>query len=253
MAIRFQNKVVIITGGNSGIGKACAMMFADEGAQVVIAARNAGRANETVAVIREQGGKAEFMSCDVRDHEQCQQVVEETVKQHGQLDILVNNAGIIHRNRDVSQTTLDEWHDTFDVNVNGTFYFSKYVLPHLIQSRGNIVNLASYIGLVGFLGAAAYCASKGAMVQLTRAMALDHAAQGVRVNCVCPGSVDTPMIHAAWDTYGEGAQERWEAKHPLGRIATPEEVAAAVLYLASSEAGFITGVALPIDGGIMAG
>ncbi len=251
--MRLHEQVAIITGGNSGIGQAVALRFAAEGARVVIAARDPERASAVVEAIRAQGGEAVFVPCDVGSAEQCQHVVEQAVARWGKLDILVNNAGIILRNHTVLETTLEQWESMFDVNSKGVFLMSKYALPHLIASHGNIVNVSSYAGLVGFKGAAAYCASKGAVVQLTRAMAVDHAADGVRVNCVCPGSVHTPMIEAAWANYGEGAQQVWESKHPLGRIATPEEVASAILYLASSEASFITGVALAVDGGITAG
>ncbi|MFQ5944597.1 MAG: SDR family NAD(P)-dependent oxidoreductase, partial [Anaerolineales bacterium] len=169
-------------------------------------------------------------------------------------DVLINNSGVIYRGRDVMHTTLEEWDKTFAVNIRGAFLMSKYALPELVRvGSGCIVNVASYFGLVGGIGLAAYCASKGAMVQLTRAMALDHADEGVRVNCVCPGSVQTPMINQAWTDYGDGAPEVWAAKHPLGRIAQPEEVAQAILYLASSASSFVTGAALPIDGGITAG
>jgi len=138
--------------------------------------------------------------------------------------------------------------------VKGAFLMSRAALPALRASRGAIVNVASYVGLVGFAGAAAYAASKAALVNLTRSMALDHAREGVRVNAVCPGSVDTEMIHAAWAAFPDpaAAASAWAAKHPIGRIATADEVAAAILFLASRDAGFITGVALPVDGGITA-
>ena len=144
---------------------------------------------------------------------------------------------------------------TFDVNVKGTFLICKYAMPALRETKGCIVNVSSYVGLVGFAGASAYAASKAAILNLTRSMALDHAKEGIRVNAVCPGSVDTEMIHAAWQQFGdvEQAQKLWSEKHPLGRIATPEEVGRAILFLASEEASFITGVALPVDGGITAG
>jgi NAD(P)-dependent dehydrogenase (short-subunit alcohol dehydrogenase family) len=251
--MRLEKKIALITGGNSGIGRACAETFAHEDATVVIAARNAETAHETVSAIEASGGTALFVACDVSQHEQCQQAVATTIGTYGQLDVLVNNAGIIYRDRNVINTPIEEWQQTLDVNLNGTFYMCKYALPHLITSKGNIINVASYVGLVGFQGIAAYCASKGAVVQLTRAMALDHAADGVRVNCVCPGSVDTPMIRAAWEAFGAGAEERWTAKHPLGRIATAQNVADAILYFASAESSFVTGVALPVDGGITAG
>jgi len=251
--MRLEGKVALITGGNAGIGQATALRFAAEGAQVMIAARDAERAQAVVHEIEAGGGVARFVACDVRDPAQCEGAVSATLDACGRLDILVNNAGIILRNRSVLETTLDEWDDIFAVNSKGAFLMSKAALPHLLETKGNIVNVASYAGLVGFVGAVAYCASKGALIQLTRAMALDHARQGVRINCVCPGSVHTPMIEAAWERYGAGAQEAWAEKHPLGRVATPAEVAAAILFLASADADFVTGVALPVDGGITAG
>ena len=251
--MRLKQKVTIITGANSGIGHATALRFASEGAVVVIAARNQPRGQAVVSEIESTGGNALFVPLDVRLPEQCERVIAQTISQFGRLDVVVNNAGIILRNRNVLHTTYDEWDDTFDINVKGTFNMSKVALPHLITSRGNIVNMSSYLGLVGATGLAAYCASKGAIIQLTRAMALDHAADGIRVNCVCPGSVHTPMIEAAWEQYGEGAEQLWKNKHPVGRVARADEVADAILYLASSESSFVTGVALPVDGGITAG
>jgi NAD(P)-dependent dehydrogenase (short-subunit alcohol dehydrogenase family) len=170
------------------------------------------------------------------------------------LDILVNCAGIIYRNRTVEQTTEDEWNATFNVNVKGTFLMCKYAMPALRERKGCIVNLSSYVGLVGFRGASAYAASKAAIINLTRSMALDHAREGVRVNAVCPGSVDTEMIHAAWEKFGDVEQARrlWSEKHPVGRIAQPEEVARTILFLASDDASFITGTALAVDGGLTA-
>ncbi len=247
------SRVVLISGGNSGIGRATALRFAQAGARVAIAARNADTAAGTLKAVDAAGSEGVFIECDVRDPVQCERAVASTVAQFGGLNVLVNNAGTIVREATVADLSVDAWHAQFDVNVNGAFYLSKYALPHLIASKGNIVNVASYAGLVGFPQAPGYCASKGALIQLTRAMALDHARDGVRVNCVCPGSVQTPMIEAAWQTFGEGAEARWADKHPLGRVAQPEEVAAAIYYLASAQASFITGVALPVDGGITAG
>jgi len=250
---RLQDKVAIISGGNRGIGEAISLRFAEEGATVVILARNETTAIEVLSQIKEHGSDGIFIACDVTDVTQCETAIQQIITKYGKIDILVNNAGIIYRNRSVVDTSPDEWKHTFDVNVNGTFYLSKFAIPHLKQTKGIIVNMASYVGLVGFKGLAAYCASKGAIVQLTRAMALDHAESGIRVNCVCPGSVHTEMITSAWEQYGEGAEEVWSSKHPLGRIAQPTEVADAVLYLASTESSFLTGVALPVDGGITAG
>jgi NAD(P)-dependent dehydrogenase (short-subunit alcohol dehydrogenase family) len=198
---------------------------------------------------------AGFIQGDVTKAEDCQRAVDETVRSFGRLDILVNCAGIIYRNRTVEQTLEDEWDATFDVNVKGTFLMCKYAMPALRERNGCIVNMSSYVGLVGFRGAAAYAASKAAIINLTRSMALDHAREGVRVNAVCPGSVDTEMIHAAWEKFGDVDEARrlWAEKHPMGRIAQPDEVAQAILFLASDEASFITGTALAVDGGILAG
>jgi NAD(P)-dependent dehydrogenase (short-subunit alcohol dehydrogenase family) len=251
--MQLQDKVAIITGGNSGIGRSTARLFADEGAKVVIAARHADRGHAVAQEIEAGGGIAHFIQCDVRREDEVQRLVRAAVETYDGLDVLVNNAGVIFRGRDVVSTTLDEWEETFAVNVRGAFLMGKYALPEMIhRGGGSIVNVASYFGLVGGPGVAAYCASKGAVVQLTRAMALDHAAAGVRVNCVCPGSVHTPMMEEAWDQFGEGAPEVWAAKHPLGRVARPEEVAQTILFLASSASSFITGTAVPVDGGITA-
>jgi NAD(P)-dependent dehydrogenase (short-subunit alcohol dehydrogenase family) len=252
--MQLPGKVAVITGGNTGIGQATAELFASEGAKVVIAARNAERGQAAVQAIDASagGGAARFVPCDVRQAEDCQRVVATALEVFGRLDVLVNNAGIIARGRDVAGTELEDWDAVFAVNVRGAFLMSKYALPEMIRTGGNVVNVASYYGLVGGPGLAAYCASKGALVQLTRVMALDHAGDGVRVNCVCPGTVHTPMMDRAWAEYGEGAQEIWAAKHPIGRVAQPEEVAQAILYLASPAASFVTGAALVIDGGITA-
>lgn len=248
--MRFVGKVALVTGGNRGIGLAVAQLFAAEGALVALAARNQQQ-GETVA----HRLQAVFVPTDVRFPAECERAIAETLKAYGRLDILVNGAGVIYRNRTLEQTTEEEWDITLDTNVKGAFLMIKYALPALRQSQGTIVNVASYTGLVGFRGAAAYAASKAALVNLTRTAALDHAHEKIRANCVCPGSVSTDMIYEAWRLYGnvEEAQRLWAAKHPLGRIATPEEVARAILFLASDEASFITGAALAVDGGITAG
>lgn len=248
--MRFENKVILITGGTRGIGLASARLFADEGAQVVIVGRDVDRGTDAARRVL-----AGFEPGDVSRADDCQRILARTLEHHSHLDVLVNCAGIIFRNRTVEQTTEEEWDQTFAVNVKGAFLMSKYALPALRESGGAIVNVSSYVGLVGFAGASAYAASKAALINLTRSMALDHAREGIRVNAVCPGSVDTDMIHAAWEQFGnvEEAQRLWAAKHPLGRIASPEEVAHAVAFLASEEASFITGTALPVDGGITAG
>lgn len=248
--MRFENRVALITGGNRGIGLATAQALAGEGARVVLFARDAAAGQTAASGIRD----AYFLAGDVTRSADCQRAVAETVRLHGKLDLLVNCAGVIYRNRTVEQTGEEEWDHTFDVNVKGVFLMCKYALPELRQTKGCIVNVSSYVGLVGFAGASAYAASKAAILNLTRSMALDHAAEGIRVNAVCPGSVETDMIYAAWQQFGdvERARRLWAEKHPLGRIAQPQEVARAILFLASDEAGFITGAALPVDGGLTA-
>lgn len=250
--MKLRDKVAIITGGNRGIGLATAKLFIENGARVAITGRdeNAGRA------ALESLHDAIFIQGDVTQNADCERIVNETVRAFGRLDILFNNAGIILRNRNVEATTEEEWDATFDTNVKSIFLMSRAALPHLRKTgESAIINTSSYVGLVGFPGLAAYAASKGAVVNLTRAMALDHALENIRVNCICPGSVETDMIHAAWKLYGNTAEAArvWAAKHPLNRIAAPDEIARLVLFLASAESSFITGAAIPIDGGITAG
>jgi NAD(P)-dependent dehydrogenase (short-subunit alcohol dehydrogenase family) len=240
--MKLENKVALITGGTRGIGLVTAKLFAQEGARVALAGRNETDGKDAASQIP----GAIFVRCDVRQAADCELAVERTVNALGRLDILFNNAGVIYRNRPVEATSEAEWDETMETNVKGTFLMSKYALPQLRASGGGaIVNTASYVALVGCAGLAAYCASKAAIANLTRAMALDHARENIRVNCICPGSVDTEMIHSAWRAYGDWdeAASLWAAKHPMGRIATPEEIARVVLFLASDDASFITGAA----------
>ena len=230
--------------------------FAAEGASIVIGARDESRSASVVAEIGAAGGRAVAVRCDVTSQADCESAVAAAVERFGGLDVLFNNAGVIFREKTVPETSLWEWDATFDVNTRGTFLMSKAALEVMIPRGGGvIVNNASYFGLVGGRGTAAYSAAKGAVVLLTKAMALDHAEDGVRVNCVCAGSVDTPMLHGEMEEMGgeDAVRHLFEQKHPLGRIASPTEIAHAVLYLASDDAAFVTGAALPIDGGLTAG
>ena len=249
--MRLQNKVALITGGTSGIGEATAILFAKEGASVVVTGRDEKRGHTVTARILEKGGKAIFIRSDVRKSEQCCRAVEATLAAFAKLDILFNNAGVFY-----PHTTLDcseeEWDLQIDINLKGTFLMSKFALPSMIaQGKGVIINNSSGWGIAGGDAAVAYCASKGGIVLLTKAMAIDHGRQGIRVNCICPGDVDTPMLledarmrGLKWADYLLGCADR-----PLGRIGTVDEIAKAVLFLASDDSSFMTGTALVADGG----
>jgi NAD(P)-dependent dehydrogenase (short-subunit alcohol dehydrogenase family) len=253
--MRLAGKVALITGGTSGIGRATAVLFAREGAAVTITGRDEERGREVVAGIEQEGGRALFVRADVRLAEDCRSAVEQTVAAFGRLDVLFNNAGVFVAN-DALGCSEEEWDAQVDTSLKGTFLMSKFALPHMIaQGGGSIVNNSSGWGLVGGDRAVAYCAAKGGMVLMTKAMALDHGRQGIRVNAVCPGDTETPMERAdaeqrgmTWDAYVASASDR-----PLGRMGDADEVAQVVLFLASDESSFVTGAALPVDGGGVAG
>jgi NAD(P)-dependent dehydrogenase (short-subunit alcohol dehydrogenase family) len=245
-------KVAIITGGTSGIGLSVAQRFSKEGAKVIIVGRSAARGEQALKTLSESGASAIFLQADVCSPADCDSVVEETLRLHSRLDILFNNAGLIYVDRTVLTTSEAEWDATMNVNVKGTFLMSKAVIPSMILGGGgSIINDASVFGLVAGSGVAAYCAAKGAIIMLTKAMAIDHAQQRIRVNCVCPGSVDTPLLKEEMEALGgvELQKPKFAARHPLNRVAEPDEIANAVLFLASNESSFITGVAMPVDGG----
>ncbi len=249
-----KKKVALITGGASGIGRATAMLFAREGAAVVIADINAQGGEEVVQEIKSTGRKALFVACDVTQAEDCQRAVEAAVTTFGGLDILFNNAGIIRR-ADVLHTTETEWDRVMEVNVKSIFLMSKYAIPQMEKRGGGaIINTSSGWGLKGGGNAVSYCASKGAVTNMTRAMAIDHGRQGIRVNSVCPGDTDTPMLRNEARQLGQPEQEFMAeaAARPLGRYGTPEEIAETVLFLASDAASYITGAALVVDGGGLA-
>jgi len=245
----------LITGGASGIGQATALLFASEGAAVSIVDLDADGGQAVAQTIVDDGGRAIFVQCDVTQAADCQRAVQRTVEELGGLDILFNNAGIIRR-ATVLETTQAEWDRVMAVNVKSIFLLSKYVIPVMEEAGGGvIINTASGWGLVGGPRAAAYCASKGAVVLLTKSMALDHGEQNIRVNCICPGDTDTPLLRDEARQLGE-PEDRFlaEAAHrPLRRIGRPEDIAQAALYLASDASSFVTGTALVVDGGGLAG
>lgn len=248
-------KVALITGGASGIGRATALLFAREGAAVVVADVNESEGKAVVQTIIDEGGRAIFTRCDVTRAEDCQLAVRQTVEQLGKLDILFNNAGIIRR-ASVVETSEEEWDLVMATNVKSVFLLSKYAIPIMTEAGGGvIINNASGWGLVGGRDAASYCTSKGAVVLLTKAIALDHGAQNIRVNCVCPGDTDTPMLRNEAQQLGKPEEQflAESAQRPLQRIGRPEEIAQAVLFLASDASSFVTGTALVVDGGGLAG
>ncbi|HMB78237.1 MAG TPA: glucose 1-dehydrogenase [Kiloniellaceae bacterium] len=244
----FDGKTVLVTGGTRGIGRATAAAFLAAGARVAVN----GRAQDSVArAIDALGGGDRLAAApgDVGTLAGCEAAVSAALEAFGGLDVLVNSAGIYDR-RPIAETDEAFWDAMMDINVKGTYFCIRAALPALRDSGGCIVHLASIAGLEGYGGSTAYCTSKGAVVNLTRSMALELAPT-VRVNCVCPGVVDTDMARDVLAVDGDLSDEaEW---HPMKRVATAEEVAAAILYLASPEAGFVTGVALPVDGGVTAG
>jgi NAD(P)-dependent dehydrogenase (short-subunit alcohol dehydrogenase family) len=255
MSGKLYGKTALITGGAGGIGRATALLFASEGAAVAIVDLNQEAGQKVAREISTAGGRAIFERADVTCSADCRRVVERTVHEFGGIHILFNNAGIIRR-ASVVEISEEDWDAVMAVNVKSVFLMCREVIPIMARAEGgSIVNTASGWGLAGGPRAVAYCASKGAVVVMTKAMAIDHGRQKIRVNCICPGDTDTAMLRNEARQLGE-AEDHFlsgSANRPLGRVGKPEEIARAVLYLASDAASFVTGAVMVVDGGGLAG
>jgi NAD(P)-dependent dehydrogenase (short-subunit alcohol dehydrogenase family) len=256
MTARLADRVALVTGGGSGIGLAAANLFAAEGAAVAVVDVRAEAADEAAGKIVAEGGRAIALVANVADAAEVAAAVDRAANEFGWIDVLYNNAGV-NSAGSVADADEDDWDRCFDVNVKGTFLFSRAVVPHLrAAGGGSIVNQGSVAGLVGVPNFAAYCAAKGAVVSLTRSMAIDLAPDGIRVNAICPGTVFTPLMEPMLRARGDGDLEAGLAKtvvkYPIGRLGNPEEIARVALFLASDDASFVTGSIVTADGGMTA-
>ena len=247
--MRLLGKTALITGGGSGIGRATAEAFAREGARVAIFGRRSEKLHETAARIRGLGGEALPIAGSVAKDGDVRRAAAATLEAFGKIDILVNNAGVGRIGTPLHQTTDEDWNLIMGTNLEGTYRMTRAVIPHLLDNKGGvIVNVSSTAGMVGLPGATIYCISKAGMIHFTKALALEYAKQGIRVNCVCPAAVETDFIAPLIEDSGK---REWLCSiHPMGRIGKPEEVAKAILYLVSEDTTWVTGSVLVLDGGM---
>ena len=245
----FQDKVALITGGTSGIGRAAAIALAKRGAKVIVSGRRENEGKETVRLIHEAGGVGLFVKCDVTQEKDIADLVSKAVDTYGRLDIAFNNAGVFTEGP-FSQMTIDDYERNFNTNVKGVFLSMKYQIPQMLKSGGgSIINNASIAGLIGVGGTALYGASKAAVISLTKNVAVEYAKQNIRVNAVAPAGIETDMLTSFVADHKSEKAQRFKAAHPMGRFGTVDEIAAAVVFLASPNSSFITGQTIVLDGG----
>jgi len=251
---KLDGKVALITGAGSGIGRATALLFSKEGAKVAVVDWVPTGGQETVRMIKEAGSEAIFIEADVSKSDDVKRMVEKTVETYKRIDILYNNAGIDGEYFPVGMMPEEEWHRVININLNGVFYGSKYTIPIMLkQGGGVIINTASMLSQIGCESMSAYCASKGGVMQLTKAMALDYVRQNIRVNCICPGAILTALSEAIIPPDPEIAQPIIDSLSPMRRLGLAEEIAQTALYLASDDSSFVTGTSILVDGGLLAG
>ncbi len=252
MAKKLDGKVAIITGAGSGIGRATALLFAQEGAKVIVADIVDKQGKEAAEAIKKNGGEAVFIHTDVSKTEDVKNVIKEAVTRYGRLNIMYNNAGIEGQMKDTANYPEDIFDRIISVNLKGVWLGIKYAIPEMLKGGGgSIISTASVAGLVGFPGLVGYCASKGGVIQITKTAALEYAKQNIRINCIAPGVIATPMVERLVQSV-PGMQEGLTAAEPVGRTGKPEEIAKAALYLASDDSTFVTGTTLVVDGGFVA-
>jgi len=252
--LSLEGKVAMVTGAASGIGRGIALRLAEMGSAIVVVDIDSLRSADTVAQIEGAGAKAIFLQCDVRSSSQCHHAIERTIASYGRIDILCNNAGVIVR-KDVTSLQEEDWDSVLEVTLKGNYLLCREVIPHMIrQGGGSIINTASGWALKGGPKAASYCAAKAGVLNLTRAMAIDHGKDNIRINCICPGDIDTPMLAAECRQLGEDPEQFMKAAalRPLNRVGKADDVADAVLFFASNMSKWVTGAYLVVDGGGLA-